>query len=315
MNEPKVYFPHTRHLIRRTRRWVRMLFNVLVVKPLHELGSPLIRFGVQLLQLIYFTLQDMGRNRTNIRTASLAFYTLLSIIPLLAVVFAAAKAMGYIDLLLENLYALFPQSPELIDYGVHFAEQTLARTRGGWMALVAGGMMIWSAIDLIDELVKAFNETWQIRERRSLGRYGIYLIVLIFFPAFWIGAEVLGRYLSSLFGLSEWWLFRILGSLTALLLELGVFILFYKVIPHTRVEWRSAAVAGVTAGLVFQIFQWFFTSILTSVTSYNAIYGSFAAIPLFLFWLRYSWQILLTGNELAYAYQNLHLLREERKSQ
>lgn len=66
-------------------------------------------------------------------------------------------------------------------------------------------------------------------------------------------------------------------------------------------------------GSLFLIFHWIYTSVLWKVTSYNAIYGSFAALPLFLFWLRYSWQILLTGNELAYAHQNLHLLREERR--
>lgn len=294
------------------QRLVRRIFNTLVVKPMHELGSPLMRLVVQILQLIFFTLRDMNRNRTNIRTASLSFYTLLSIIPLLAVVFAAAKAMGYIDLLLENLYGLFPQSPEIIDYCIDFAERTLARTRGGWMAAVAGGMVLWSAISLMDDLVIAFNDPWQVKDRRSISRYGVYLLILIFLPALWIGAEVLGHYLGELLGLSRHWFYRILGDLVSVVIELGLFVVIYKVIPHTKVCWGSALVAGLTAGLFFQLFHWFFTTILTEMTSYNAIYGSFAALPLFLFWIRYSWQILLTGNELAYAHQNLNLLREER---
>ncbi len=312
MKDKKGLIRRVKYYILRLVRLGRRVLNRLIVKPLHEAATAPLRLGLQALQLIFFTLKDMSDNRTSLRTSALSFYTLLSIIPLLAILFAAAKAMGYIDLLLENLYGLFPQSPELIDYCVEFAEKTLARTRGGWMAAVAGVTVLWSALSLMDDLVKAFNDTWQVSERRNLGRYGAYMLILIFFPALWVGSEVLGVWLTNLFGLREQWLLRILGDLTAVVMELGVFILFYKVVPHTRVHWSSAALAGLTAGAFFELFQWFFTTILSSMTSYNAIYGSFAALPLFLFWLRYSWQILLTGNELAYAHQNLHLLREER---
>ena len=311
MKRVKGVFQRWRLLVLRTIRWGRRVLNLLIIKPLHELGSPLMRLVVRLLQLVFFTLKDMSDNRTNLRTAALSFYTLLSIIPLLAILFAAAKAMGYIDLLLENLYGLFPQSPELIDYCVDFAERTLARTRGGWMAAVAGLTVLWSAVSLMEDLVQAFNDTWQVTQRRSWRRYGAYLVILIFFPAFWVGSEVLGAWLTELFGLREQWLLRILGAVVSFALELGAFVLFYKVVPHTHVRWITALVAGVTAGAFFELFQWFFTAILSRMTSYNAIYGSFAALPLFLFWLRYSWQIFLTGNELAFAYQNLNLLREE----
>ncbi len=297
---------------KRTLRLGNALLNILLVKPLHELGSPIMRILVKILQLLFFTLKDMGRNRTNIRTASLAFYTLLSIIPLLAVVFAAAKAMGYIDMVLDNLYGLFPQSPEIVEYCINFAENTLARTQGGLMAAIGGLTVLWTAIGLLEELVKAFNDTWLVTERRNIARYGAYVAILLFIPALWAGAEILNIWLGRLFGLSESWFMRILNELVSTSLELGIFVLIYKIVPHTKVEWRSAFVAGITAGAVFQIFHWVFTFIISKMTSYNAIYGSFAALPLFLFWIRYSWQILLTGNELAYAHQNLHLLQEER---
>ena len=118
---------------------------------------------------------------------------------------------------------------------------------------------------------------------------------------------------GSLLGIDSHPIYRLLIRITALLLEFFSFVLFYKLVPRTRVQWSSALAAGLTAGAFFLIFHWIYTSVLWKVTSYNAIYGSFAALPLFLFWLRYSWQILLTGNELAYAHQNLHLLREERR--
>lgn len=308
----KVRFIRLVDFVKRMLRLGKALLNILLVKPLHELGSPIIRLLVKILQLVFFTLGDMGKNRTNIRTASLAFYTLLSIIPLLAVVFAAAKAMGYIDMVLENLYGLFPQSPEIVEYCVSFAENTLARTRGGLMAAIGGVTVLWTAVGLLEELVMAFNDTWKVTERRNLGRYGAYAAILIFIPALWAGAEILNIWLGKLFGLSDNWFMRILDEVVSTSLELGLFVLIYKIVPHTKVEWRSAFVAGITAGTFFQIFHWIFTFVISKMTSYNAIYGSFAALPLLLFWIRYSWQILLTGNELAYAHQNLHLLQEER---
>ena len=313
MNGLAKRYRKTNQLFRRLLRFGRMVFCTLVVKPVHELGSPLLRLAVRLLQLIFFTLRDMNRNRTNVRTASLAFYTLFSIVPLLAIVFAAAKAMGYIDLLLENLYSLFPQSPEIVDYAVGFAERTLSRTRGGWMAAVAAVAMLWSALSLIEELVRAVNEPWKVASRRGIVRYGIYLGILILFPAFWVGAEVATLSVGSLLGIDSHPVYRLLIRAAALSLEFFSFVLFYKLVPRIRVQWSSAWVAGLTAGAFFLLFHWVYTSVLWNVTSYNAIYGSFAALPLFLFWLRYSWQILLTGNELAYAHQNLHLLREERR--
>ena len=313
MNGLAKRYRKTNQLFRRLLRFGRLVFCMLVVKPVHELGSPLLRLAVQLLQLVFFTLKDMNRNRTNVRTASLSFYTLFSLVPLLAILFAAAKAMGYIDLLLENLYSIFPQSPEIVDYAVDFAERTLARTRGGWMAAVAAVAMLWSALSLIEELVRAVNEPWKAASRRGIVRYGIYLGILILFPAFWVGAEVATLAVGSLLGIDSHPIYRLLIRITALLLEFFSFVLFYKLVPRTRVQWSSALAAGLTAGAFFLIFHWIYTSVLWKVTSYNAIYGSFAALPLFLFWLRYSWQILLTGNELAYAHQNLHLLREERR--
>jgi len=282
--------------------------------PLHEIGSPLLRLLIRILQLVYFMVKDMAKNRTNLRTASLTYYTLLSLIPLLAVIFSVAKMLGYIDLLLENLYALFPQSPEIIDYCVDFAERMLARTRGGRMAVVAAGAMLWSAGSLVKELVKAVNEPWKSSDNCKYYHYGIYLCVLVLFPAFWGVANVTGSYLSELLGLHDSLLYRVLARTALTAVELGVFVLFYKIVPRAKVRWSSALVAGLTAGTSFLLFHLLF-SLLWRLTSYNAIYGSFAALFFLLFWLRWSWQILLTGNELCYVHQNHNSLRDERRGQ
>lgn len=303
-----------RHFTLRLYRLMRMLFNTLVIKPVQELGNPLLRTFVSILQIGFFTIKHMIDNRTDTRTASLSFYSLLSVVPILAIIFAGANALGYIDLLIDNLYSIFPQSPEIIDYVVDFAHRTLERTRGGWMAAIAGIITIWTALSLIEELVQAINDTWRAELQHNIfKRYAIYFGVLVILPVIWIGGEILGIHFSRMFGLGNGLIYNILSWIMKIGIELMVFTLFYKIVPNTKVEWRTALISGISAGTVFYLFHLFFTYILVGMTSYNAIYGSFAALPLLLFWLRYSWQILLSGNELAYAFQNLNLLRQERR--
>ena len=307
------FFGEIKALYRRLYRHGRQIFTILVVKPMHELGSPLVRSVVYIFQLLFFTIKDMVDNRTNVRTGAMAFYSLLSIVPLLAVVFAVAKAMGYVEWVLDSLYGLFPAYPEIVDYCVEFAERTLARTKGGLMAAVGGLFTLWTAISLMDQVVQSISDTWKVENERSLPkRYLGYLGILILFPTLGAGAALLINHLTHLMGITDHLIWRILSEILALGTELALFALFYKLVPATRVRWKSAIVAGISAGLVFWFFHHAFAMLLTWMTSYSAIYGSFAALPLFLFWLKWSWQILLTGNELAYAHQHLHLLREER---
>ena len=93
-----------------------------------------------------------------------------------------------------------------------------------------------------------------------------------------------------------------------------MFSFLYYVIPNTSVRVGSAVTAGIVAGTAFILFQWGYLYLQTLMTSYNAIYGSFAALPLFLMWVQYSWMILLFGGELAFAYQNIDKFDEERES-
>lgn len=93
-----------------------------------------------------------------------------------------------------------------------------------------------------------------------------------------------------------------------------MFSFIYVVVPNTRVRLGSAVMAGIVAGTLFLAFQWGYVWLQRYMTSYNAIYGSFAALPLFLIWVQWSWQILLFGGELAFAYQNISRFAEERES-
>lgn len=266
------------------------------------------------LKVIIYTLEGFRAHGTMDMGAALTFYTLISIVPVLALVFAIMKGFGMTEALVENLYGLLPQMPEVVDYIVGFATKALARTQGGVMALISLCMLFWAVISMFQSIENNFNKIWEVSSSRNpLRKYCDYIIVVIIAPLLWIMATSLGAYAREWIGLDDSWWFNMLSRLLSLVVVWAMFAFVYMVMPNTRVRLRPALVAGAVAGTGFSIFQWVFIFIISRLTSYNAIYGSFAALPLFLLWVQWSWSIMLIGCELAFAIQNHERFDEERK--
>ncbi len=280
-----------------------------------EWRSPVVRWFVQQYKLVFYTARGLLEHGTIIRSAALTFYTLMSLVPILAVVFAVVKGFGLADGLVQSLYSLFPQSPELIDYVVAFAEKALARTQGGVVAVVALVMLFWAVIRVFGSIEKAFNNIWEVKVRRSLARqWSDYIAIVMIVPVLWIIAGAVGGYAREWLGFGDGWGYRLLSRSVSLLVIWVMFVFSYMVIPNARVRFTSALTAGIVAGTAFALFQWGYFYVQRWMTSYNAIYGSFAALPLFLIWMQTSWEILLFGGELSFAYQNIARFGEERES-
>jgi len=270
---------------------------------------------VQQYRLLFYTARGLLEHGTIVRSAALTFYTLMSLVPIVAVVFAVVKGFGLADGLVENLYALFPQNPEIVDYIVTFAEKALARTQGGVVAAVALVMLFWAVIRVFGSIESAFNNIWEVKVERSLTRqYTDYIAVVMIVPVLWIVANAVGSYAQQMLGFDGSWYFTLLSHLASMVIIWIMFTILYIIIPNTKVKFRSALMAGIVAGTLFLLFQWGYLYIQRWMTSYNAIYGSFAALPLLLIWLQTSWQILLFGGELSFAYQNIARFGEERES-
>ncbi len=270
---------------------------------------------MQQYKLVFYTARGLLEHGTIIRSAALTFYTLMSLVPILAVVFAVVKGFGLADGLVQSLYSLFPQSPELIDYVVAFAEKALARTQGGVVAVVALVMLFWAVIRVFGSIEKAFNNIWEVKVKRSLARqWSDYIAIVMIVPVLWIIAGAVGGYAREWLGFGDGWGYRLLSRSVSLLVIWVMFVFSYMVIPNARVRFTSALTAGIVAGTAFALFQWGYFYVQRWMTSYNAIYGSFAALPLFLIWMQTSWEILLFGGELSFAYQNIARFGEERES-
>ena len=284
-------------------------------RDINEWRNPVIRWLVQQYRLLFYTARGLLEHGTIVRSAALTFYTLMSLVPIVAVVFAVVKGFGLADGLIDNLYALFPQNPEIIDYVVGFAEKALARTQGGVVAAVALVMLFWAIIRVFGSIESAFNNIWEVKVERSVTRqYTDYIAVVMIVPVLWVVANAVGNYTQQLLGFDGSWYFDLLSRFASMFIIWVMFTILYIIIPNTKVKFKSALMAGIVAGTLFLLFQWGYIYIQRWMTSYNAIYGSFAALPLLLIWLQTSWQILLFGGELSFAYQNIARFGEERES-
>ena len=280
-----------------------------------EWRNPVVRWLVQQYRLLFYTARGLVEHGTLVRSAALTFYTLMSLVPILAVVFAVVKGFGLTDGLVENLYGIFPRHPETIDYIVGFAETALARTQGGVVAAVGLVMLFWAVIRVFGSIESAFNNIWEVKVARSIARqWTDYIAVVMIVPVLWILANAAGDYVEQLLGLYDKWYFNTLSHLASMVIIWTMFTLLYLIIPNARVRFQSALMAGIVAGTIFLLFQWGYVYVQRWMTSYNAIYGSFAALPLFLIWMQTSWEILLFGGELSFAYQNISRFAEERES-
>ena len=275
---------------------------------------PGLKWTARPLKLVIYTLEGLLAHGTMDMGAALTFYTLVSIVPVLALAFAVVKGFGLAESLVQNLYSLLPQMPEVVDYMVSFANNTLARTNGGVMATIGLLTLLWAVVNLFESIEANFNKIWEVKSSRNLVRkYSDYITVVIIAPLLWIVATSVGTYTRDMLGIEGVWWLNMASKLFSLMLVWAMFTVIYIVLPNTKVRLRAAIMAAVFAGTGFDLFQTLFIFLMKWMTSYSAIYGSFAALPLFLLWMQYSWKILLMGCELSFALQNEKRYDEERE--
>ena len=289
------------------------------LKFLYDLLLPISRipglgWTVRPLKVVIYTLEGLLAHGTMDMSATLTFYTVISLVPVLALVFAVMNGFGFTERLIDNLYALLPQMPEVVDYIVEFANKALARTQGGLVATVSLLTLFWAVIRVFESIEANFNKIWEVKSSRNLVRkYSDYITVVVIAPLLWIVATSIGSYAREMLGVEGSMWLQVGSKALSLVLVWAMFTLTYLVLPNTKVRLRSAVMAGVFAGTGFYLFQALFVFLMKWMTSYSAIYGSFAALPLFLLWMQNSWRILLMGCEIAFALQNEKRYDEERE--
>lgn len=276
--------------------------------------QPLLSWHQRLFRVVKDSAKSFVEDDCYARASALTFYSLFSIVPVFAVLFGIAKGFGFEKSLEFEINQQFVEQKELIEKLIQFSYSWLDTVRGGLIAGVGAITLFWSVFSLLNNIESALNFVWKTRSQRSYFRkMNDYLATMVISPILFVTSSSITVYLSShLVETShDSLLIEVVSPILLQLLKLFPFFLsgflfsfLYLFLPNTKIYFRSACLAGFLAGSAFQIWQWIYIKFQIGAASYGAIYGSFAALPLFLIWLQVSWVILLAGAELAYQIEN-----------
>jgi membrane protein len=265
----------------------------------------------QIYRTLLLTIRFFTTKRVLTQASALTYSTLLAIVPILAVIFAIARGFGfnkYIEIWFRDALSSQPQVADIL---TDFVNSYLIHTQSGIFLGVGLLFMLYTVLMLVNNVEETFNQIWQVNNSRPLIRsLTNYLAMFFLFPIIIIVSMGLSIFMATVARHMEGLLIlgpavrRLLDFSPYLLLSL-LFIVLYVYMPNTEVKFKSALVPGVLAGVAMQLLQLFYIHSQIWVTGYNAIYGSFAALPLFMLWLQISWTICLFGAQLTYTNQNL----------
>ncbi len=272
----------------------------------------------QLFKVIVSAVKEFRKNRCDLQASSLTLFTLLSIVPIMAMAFGIAKGFGFKEFLERLILDLFAGQEQVIQNLLSFSNNLLERTKGGMMAVFGVILLFYALIKLIGHIENAFNKIWCVTDDRPLIRK------LTDYAAISITAGILVILSSSANIFITTFLTKFLTHVNLpekfeKLISLGfssfafftiwlLFIFFYRFIPNKKVKITAAVIGGLISGTIYQIIQITYFRFQIGVSSYNAIYGSFAALPLFLIWLQTSWVIFLFGAEISFSWENKEAL-------
>jgi len=268
-----------------------------------------VRFDLDTLRrLAQFAAQRIGEDRIPQVAGSLTFTTMLALVPLATVAFALFTAFPIFSSFQASLQFfladhLMPAqlNDQIFKYLNQFASKAKGLTTIGMIILFVTAVMTMMTVE------SAFNVIWRVRKARPVAQR-----VLVYWAIITLGPILIGVSLSissylftqsmsfsaaqRITPLIEWALAGAALPLTAL-----AFTILYVYLPNCRVEWRDAVIGGVIAAVAFELGKRGFGYYVRRIPTYTAVYGAFAAVPLFLLWMYLCWFITLTGAMISSA--------------
>ena len=246
------------------------------------------------------------------QASALTYSTLLAIVPMLAVVFAIARGFGYNKYIEIWFREVLSSQPQVADVIVSFVNSYLVHTKSGIFLGVGLIFMLYTVLMLVNNVEETFNQIWQVNNSRPILRsFANYLAMFFLFPIIIVVSTGLSVFMETMADSMD--NLAVLGPFIHKLLQYSpymlmslFFIVLYVYMPNTEVRFSCAIIPGILAGIAMQVLQVVYIHSQIWVTGYNAIYGSFAALPLFMLWIQISWTICLFGAQLTYTNQNLN---------
>jgi membrane protein len=293
---------------------IKRLNDAIWHTPLSELSRGK-TFIFKQLRIIVLAARGFYNDKVQLRASALTFYSLLSIIPIAAIVFAIAKGFDVDNNIKIVIHEKFLSQQKNFDWLLNEAETAIEKTSGGYMAGIGIIILFWSVMSLLTNIESSFNHIWQIRTSRPWHRkFTDYLTIMLIAPVFIILSISITLFISI--NLPDYMtnapildffkpLISFLVKFAPYLLSWIALTILFIIMPNAKVKFIPALISGIIAGTLLQVIQWLYIDLQFGISKLGAIYGSFAAVPLFILWLQSSWIVVLLGAEISFANQNL----------
>ncbi len=253
-----------------------------------------------------------------LHAAALTYTTLLALIPIMAVGTWILRGVGAADVaqrrVMSAIQAMPPEFQSFMSDIIEYVAETDFAAMGG-IGLV---LLLWMAIAVLSRVEASFNKIWAVGVNRSfLRKTADYISILVIVPILFVAATTINTAMASEFlavffeerlGMSTA-LFRRTLSLTPWV-GAGLALTFMNIyLPNTRVRFFPGLIGGLIGGSLWILWQILYLHFQFGIAKYNAVYGTFASIPIFLAWVYISWQIVLLSAEISFSIQHRNTYR------
>lgn len=266
---------------------------------------------VRIIKTINLTVQAFLNRDLQIKSMAITYQTVFAMVPALALLLAISKGFGFQEIVEKELYTYFPSQSKALGAALGFVDSYLAEASSGILVGVGLIVLLWTLISLLSNIEDAFNNIWDLKEgRNTIQKIKDYIAIFLLIPVLMILSSGISLFMSSTVLAAVPFAFltpmvNAFMEFIPVVLTWGAFTLCFWLIPNTKVELKFAAISGAFCAVAFEVLQLLFLNGQIYVSKYNAIYGSFAFLPLMLIWLQLSWLLLLSGCGLTYSLQNV----------
>ncbi len=276
--------------------------------------KPIQTFFIKWFRVVYFSCKYFYKDECYLKSSLLTFYSLLTLVPFLAVIIGVAKGFGFESFLQDQILKTFKEQKDILTLAIQFSYSLITQLQSGFIAGLGVLFLFFSAFGLLETIESSINYIWKIKKTRSIFRKAFdYVAILIIVPAIFTASSSLTIFINAQIA-AKYQYYPIIHNLYPYLLSIiklvpfilswGVFTFIYVIGPNARVRILPRVFAGFLAGTLFQLWQIAYIYFQVKISNYNAVYGSFAALPLFLIWLQINYVIFLYGAEVAAHIEN-----------
>ena len=267
---------------------------------------------IKYVKVMVITIKTFANERIGFQAVALSFFSTMSVVPFIAIMFAITGGLGLADKLKELLYSYFENSQQTIDIILGFSGNIINEAQSSAVGLVSSLLFAFIVISMMLNVEKVFNNVWKVRKARNIFKRITFVIamlilspfvVMLFFTGSFIYShaleyigidpEALGIFKTIL----AWAIFGAVATFTLSAM--------YKLLPNSKVDYGSALRASIPAAIAFTTVQYLYLETQVFVTRLSTVYGAFAAVPLFMVWINIGWYIILIGAEISFAFQHV----------